>query len=319
MKKKVILILVSIVATTMTAFGQWTFTIDYATMTSGTYPASPFTGMGDEIKIINNGALDPVWSVPTNLGYGSIPIGTTSLTVLGPGTYRVLIGSKNIAVSVGSGTTQYTITVTGGTASPSSGPTGTVVTLTPGTPPSGKQFKQWNVLSGGVSVSGNTLTIGTANVSVEAIWEDIPETTYTVTVTGGTASPSSGPTGTVVTLTPGTPPSGKQFKQWNVLSGGVTVSGNTLTIGSANVSVEAVWEDDVTANEAIEAKILKAWTQNSVLHVKGLQPGKSWYVYSLTGSLVYTGVAAGSEATLFLPGRGMYIVNDGEFAVKVMN
>jgi len=181
----------------------------------------------------------------SNNGSVNVTASANSSTSPRNGTITVSGGglSETISVTQDGAPATYTVTVTGGTASPSSGPTGTVVTLTPGTPPSGKQFKQWNVLSGGVSVSGNTLTIGSANVSVEAVWEDIPVTTYTVTVTGGTASPSSGPTGTVVTLTPGTPPSGKQFKQWNVLSGGVSVSGNTLTIGSANVSVEAIWED----------------------------------------------------------------------------
>jgi alpha-tubulin suppressor-like RCC1 family protein len=134
-----------------------------------------------------------------------------------------------------------TVTVSGGTASPSSGITGTEVTLTPGTAPAGKQFKQWNVISGGVTIVNDTFTIGTDNVEIEAAWDDV----HTITVTGGTASPSSGITGTEVTLTPGTAPGGKQFKQWNVISGGVTIVNDTFTIGTDNVEIEAVWENSM--------------------------------------------------------------------------
>jgi len=126
----------------------------------------------------------------------------------------------------------YTITVTGGTANPTSGKSGTLVNLTPGTAPQGKKFKEWKIVSGGVSINGNTFTIGTANVVIEAVWEDV---IYMVTVTGGTANPTSGKMGTSVTLTADAPPLGKKFNTWRVVSGGVTISGNTFTIGTANV------------------------------------------------------------------------------------
>ena len=70
----------------------------------------------------------------------------------------------------------YTVTVTGGTASPVLGETGTVVTLTPGAAPEGQQFKSWNITeAGGGSISGNLFTIGTADATITAVWEDIPE------------------------------------------------------------------------------------------------------------------------------------------------
>ena len=70
----------------------------------------------------------------------------------------------------------YTVTVTGGTASPVLGETGTVVTLTPGAAPEGQQFKSWNITeAGGGSISGNSFTIGTADATITAVWEDIPE------------------------------------------------------------------------------------------------------------------------------------------------
>ena len=89
-------------------------------------------------------------------------------------------------------------------------------------------------------------TIGSANIEVKAVFEAIQPTTYTVTVSNdgnGTASASaaSGTAGTEITLT-ATPSSGYQFKEWQVISGGVTVADNKFTIGSANVEVKAIFE-----------------------------------------------------------------------------
>ena len=69
--------------------------------------------------------------------------------------------------------------------------------------------------------------------------------TYTVTVTSdghGTASaaPASGATGTEVTLTV-TPNSGYAFKEWQVISGGVTVTNNQFSIGTADVEIKAIF------------------------------------------------------------------------------
>ena len=73
------------------------------------------------------------------------------------------------------------------------------------------------------------------------------ENTYTVTVSGdgngtATASPASGTTGTEVTLT-ATPNSNYIFKEWQVVSGGVTVTDNKFKIGTAAVKVKAVFEE----------------------------------------------------------------------------
>ena len=149
--------------------------------------------------------------------------------------------------------TAYTVSVSaspaeGGTASAglASGATGKEVTLT-AAPTEGYQFKEWQVVSGGVTVTDNKFTIGTANVEVKAIFEAISTTEYTVTVTNdgnGTASANitSGTEGTEVTLT-ATPNDGYQFKEWQVVSGGVTVTDNMFKIGTAAVVVKAVFEE----------------------------------------------------------------------------
>ena len=68
-----------------------------------------------------------------------------------------------------------------GSASPSFGETGTEVTLA-AMPNSGYQFKEWQVISGGVTIIANKFSIGTEDVEVKAVFKEIPAITYTVTV-----------------------------------------------------------------------------------------------------------------------------------------
>ena len=165
------------------------------------------------------------------------------------------IGTSNVSVVALWDDITYTVTVSGGTASPASGTMGTPVTLTYGIAPLNKQFKQWNVISGGVTVTGNSLIIGTSNIVVEAEWKDV---IFSVTVIGGTASPSSGIAGTSVTLTPDTTEAGKKLR-WEINFGNGSIVGDTLTIGTSNMIVEAVWE---TEYEFIEAPASE-WVKGS--------------------------------------------------------
>ncbi len=81
---------------------------------------------------------------------------------------------------------------------------------------------------------------------------ELTQSDFTVTVTNdgnGTASvnPASGPSGTKVTLK-AEPKAGFRLKEWKVISGGVTVTKNQFTIGSANVEIKAVFEPIVSGN-----------------------------------------------------------------------
>lgn len=87
-------------------------------------------------------------------------------------------------------------------ASPTSGTTGTEVTLT-ATPNSGYQFKEWQVVSGGASITGNKFNIGTANVEVKAIFELIPTGTYTITFNANGGKVNGSDTDTATTGTDG--------------------------------------------------------------------------------------------------------------------
>ena len=76
----------------------------------------------------------------------------------------------------------------------------------------------------------------TADITVKALWEDAPPAPveYTVTVTtegNGTASasPAKAVAGEEITLT-ATPDGGYHFKEWQVISGGVTIKDDKFTM-----------------------------------------------------------------------------------------
>ena len=156
-------------------------------------------------------------------------------SVITPTTYTVTVGND------GNGT---------GTATPSTAAAGTTITLT-ATPNTGYHFKEWQVISGGVTIKDNKFLMPSANVEVKAIFEkDTPPapTEFTITVTSGdngtaSASHAKAVVGTEIRLT-ATPNTGYHLKEWQVISGGVTIENNKFTMPSANVEVKAIFEKD---------------------------------------------------------------------------
>ena len=151
--------------------------------------------------------------------------------------------------------TTYTVTVSNdgngtGTATPSTAAAGTTIILT-ATPDKGYHFKEWQVISGGVTIKDNKFTMPNDNVEVRAIFEeDAPPapTEFIVTVKtegNGTVSASHAKAvaGTEITLT-ATPDKGYHFKEWQVMSGSVTIKDDKFTMPSANVEVKAIFEKD---------------------------------------------------------------------------
>ena len=148
--------------------------------------------------------------------------------------------------------TTYTVTISNdgngsGTASPSAAVVGTEITLT-ATPNTGYRFKEWEIISGGVTITNNKFTMPDGNVEVKAIFEkDAPPapTEYTVTVTSGgngtaSASHAKAMFGTEITLT-ATPNTGYRFKEWEVISGGVVITNNKFTMPDGNVEIRAIF------------------------------------------------------------------------------
>ena len=148
--------------------------------------------------------------------------------------------------------TEYSVTVDNdgngtATATPTSAAEGTEITLT-ATPSEGYHFKEWQVISGSVTIENNKFTMPAGNVTVKAIFEEDAATVYSVTVENdgngtATASPTSAAEGTEVTLT-ATPNEGYHFKEWQVVSGSVTIENNKFTMPAEAVTVKAIFEKD---------------------------------------------------------------------------
>lgn len=95
---------------------------------------------------------------------------------------------------------KYTVTVTNGSGTGQYAQ-GETVTITAGAAPSGQQFKEWEVVSGTITLASSTsetttFTMPTEAVSVKANYEAIPVTGYTITATAG-ANGSITPSGAV--------------------------------------------------------------------------------------------------------------------------
>ena len=155
--------------------------------------------------------------------------------------------------------TEHTVTVTSGgngtaSASPAKAVAGAEITLS-ATPDKGYHLKEWQVVSpAGLVITNNKFTMPDTNVAIKAIFEeDAPPapTEFTITVKtdgNGTASASHAKAvvGTEITLT-AKPNKGWHFKEWEVISGGVTIKNNKFIMPSANVEVKAIFEEDVPA------------------------------------------------------------------------
>ena len=119
------------------------------------------------------------------------------------------------------------------------------------TAPADQEFKAWQI--GGTEYKvGDTYTVS-GDTEIKALWENsvITPTTYTVTVGNdgngtGTATPSTAAAGTTITLT-ATPNKGYHFKEWQVMSGNVTIKDDKFTMPNAHVEVKAIFEEDVPA------------------------------------------------------------------------
>ena len=149
--------------------------------------------------------------------------------------------------------------------------------------PEGKQFKAWEI--GGTEYPVNAPVTVTADITVKALWEDVPPapTEYTITVTtegNGTASAShaKAAVGTEITLT-ATPNEGYHFKEWQVMRGNVTIKDDKFTMPDSEVEIKAIFEEDAPPVPTDPAKpnisVTGTYTYNGSVHtatVNGYDP-----------------------------------------------
>ena len=211
----------------------------------------------------------------------TIPEGTT-LTNNG----TLTIGQGGSLTGNVSGKVLYAVTVqTQGSGSASASTTaaeeGEIITLT-ASPSSGYHFERWEVVSGGVTLTGNQFTMLDQPVTVKAVFEKNPyiPPTYAVTTPetpGGTVtvSPSRASSGRTVTIT-AAPDTGYALESLTVLDSrgneiALTDKGNgkyTFTMPASRVTVEASFApaplpfEDVAPGAWYESAVRYAYFHN---------------------------------------------------------
>ena len=247
-----------------------------------------------------DGTTPITWSVSGALPDGLTLVGDTIKgTPSKAGDFKFTVKATN---SAGSDTKELSITIAkaapaeftisvktdgNGTASasPAKAAAGTEITLTV-TPNTGYHFKEWQVISGNVTIKDGKFTMPSANVEVKAIFEkDAPPapTEFTITVKtdgNGTASAShaKAAVGTEITLT-ATPNEGYHFKEWQVMSGNVTIKDDKFTMPDSEVEIKAIFEEDAPPVPTDPAKpnisVTGTYTYNGSVHtatVNGYDP-----------------------------------------------
>ena len=271
------------------------------TITTDTLPDGK-VGEAYSQTLTATGTAPITWSIDGGLPAGlslNADTGEISGTPTAEGTATFTVKATN---SAGSNTKELSITITkaapaehtitvttegGGTASASSAKAvvGTEIRLT-AKPDEGYRFKEWEVMSGNVTIKDDKFLMPDSNVEVKAIFEeDAPPapTEHTVTVTSsgnGTASAShaKAAAGTTITLT-ATPNTGYHFKEWQVISGNVTIKDDKFLMPDSNVEVKAIFEEDAPPVPTDPAKpnisVTGTYTYNGSVHtatVSGYDP-----------------------------------------------
>ena len=140
--------------------------------------------------------------------------------------------------------------------------------------PEGKQFKGWSLTASGDTITSCNVT---GNVTVYAIWEDIPEELYTISFEANNGTGTMQPVqyaGTYTLPANGfTAPQGKQFKGWALTSDGDVIATATIVV-TADTTLYAIWEDaqvepsqiveqDVSEQQASQGVDVKATFDNA--------------------------------------------------------
>jgi len=154
-------------------------------------------------------------------------------------------------------TTTYTVTTSddgNGTckASPTRAKKGVEITLS-ATAKRGYRFKEWEVVSGGITITNDKFRMPENDVTVKAIFEPVPSGEHTITVTNdgnGTAraDKKSAAKGTAITLT-SDPNENYRFKEWQVVSGDISIEADQFAMPDEDVEVKAIFEKKSTPIE----------------------------------------------------------------------
>lgn len=140
--------------------------------------------------------------------------------------------------------TEYTVTVSGGTANPTKAKAGETVTITANVP-AGKVFNGWtgDVTFADASKTTTTFVMPAKDVTVTATYKNAE---YKVTVNNGKADKETAEMNQVVSITANAAPTGKVFDKWtgtDVTFTDANKATTTFTMPAKDVTVTATYKD----------------------------------------------------------------------------
>jgi hypothetical protein len=219
----------------------------------------------------------------------------------------------------------------GGTASANvnTATAGTEIILT-ATPVHGYRFKEWQVVSGGVSISNNKFTMPATNVTVRAVFElESTEPTYTVTVINGSGGGRFAE-GATVTITANKPPTGQHFSIWEMSTSLSFVDGTSETSSTAkftmpahSVTAKAIYRNTINFPKYAIVK----WANTIALNIRALEEipglgkvtGNFWYlpddgthngIYYSAGPRITDKLVHGTYRFVLIASSGLWYSSD---------
>ena len=262
-------------------------------------------------QILHYGALD----TSAGNGTGSFTLSSNlSDKVCGSDYYAYIIaedvnGEKetdyaSTPVSITVPASKYALTVTNGSGSGQYAQ-GETVTITASAAPGGQQFKEWEIVSGNITLASSTsettsFTMPAEEVSVKAIYEAVPVTEYTITATAG-ANGMISPSGAVKVTAGGSqtftisPSSGYAIDTLKVDGLEVTAATSyNFSDVNANHTIEVTFkqESQTPDTDLVDYDILdganSSWTQNTdgSLSIRGSGTFSKFVGVKVDGTLV---------------------------------
>jgi hypothetical protein len=202
--------------------------------------------------------------------------------------------------------TKYTLTVTGGTGSGQFA-AGTATPIVAAAPASGKLFDKWTgdtAYVASTTSASTSVTMPEKAITLTATYKDATATLYALNVTNGTGDGNYA-SGTLVTITANTPPSGQSFDKWTGDTSylvSATAATTTLTMPSKSITLTAAYKGVSQPNAAVLTATL---LPNPISEVKAGSSGVQLVSYKITNS--------GTE-NIFISGLGF----TGDFSKEVV-
>ena len=102
------------------------------------------------------------------------------------------------------------------------------------------------------------------------------------------------------------------------ITGTTTVKQDLLSNVYTELEIKTIKKIVKTVAGDLPANPLRAYINNGLLHLSGLNAGETISLYNASGALVYRSIATSAEMDIPLKVQGVYVVHMGLWTVKVL-